>query len=349
MHIEGPYRHRSKWRCRLVIEGRRTPCPVAATPEAATRAAEIWREKLQGQGRLTVQEAAEEFLTARREDGVRESSLERYELGLRRFFGSMWSRAVAELKPARGQALYDELRRTPGAAGKLLAVDTHRADLIIAKGFCGWLVERGMLKASPLAAVKGVGRRLKGKQQPRVDEARKLHEICLADPSPAATAVLLLMWTAARSSELLSRTVRDVDDGGRILCIEEDRARGWKPKSDQSRRQVEIPEHLRGRVLELCRDKVGAALLWEWRGIGHHRNWLRDQLLEFCERAGIPPFCPHALRGWNATAQARAGVDLRAIAEALGHSSSAITERHYIEPGSGAAQGPGARVLLFKN
>lgn len=346
MHRSKPYPHRGKWRCRVTSASGARWAPVGETPEKAIEYAEHSLKTAKTNGGLTVSDAAEEYVAHQLDAGVRKASIRRYTMALRRLIGPVWSRSVNELRPTRAQDLYDALRLTPGVRGRLLAPDTHRTDLIIGKHFAAWLVERGMLKANPFAAVKGVGRRSKGKPQPRIDEARKLHEVCLADPSEGATAVLLLMWTAARSAELMSRTVRDVDDGGAVLCIEDNRERGWRAKSASSQRRAEIPEYIRPRVLELCRGKIGGALLWSNNGTLHHHSWLPRQLRRLCEDAGIPVFCPHSLRGWNATAQARAGVDQRAIAEALGHSSTG-TLGHYVEPGNERPGSQLARVLKF--
>lgn len=346
MHRSKPYPHRGKFRCRVTTAGGSRWAPVGETREKAIEWAELALTTAQHNGGLTVSEAAEEYTAARLTDGVRSTSIRRYTMALRRLLGPVWSRSINELRPTRAQDLYDALRTTPGERGHLLSPDTHRTDLIIGKHFATWLVERGLLKINAFAAVKGVGRRNKGKPQPRIDEARKLHAVCLQDPGEGATAVLLLMWTAARSAELMSRTVRDVDDDGAVLCIEDDRERGWRTKSTSSQRRAEIPEYLRPRVLGLCKGKIGNALLWSNNGALHHHSWLPRQLHTLCERAGIPKFCPHALRGWNATAQARAGVDQRAIAEALGHSGTGALG-HYVEPGNERPMSQLARVLKF--
>jgi hypothetical protein len=49
---------------------------------------------------------------------------------------------------------------------------------------------------------------------------------------------------------------------------------------------------------------------------------------------GIPSVCVHSLRGLHATLATEAGVSSHVVANALGHSSPAVTQAHYTQPGA---------------
>lgn len=64
------------------------------------------------------------------------------------------------------------------------------------------------------------------------------------------------------------------------------------------------------------------------------RNFLRA-FAQLCAKAGVPRIRLHDLRHTHGTALHAAGVDLKTIAERLGHSQIAITAQYYVHPGLG--------------
>jgi integrase len=153
-------------------------------------------------------------------------------------------------------------------------------------------------------------------------------------------AALEAMMMGLRSSEIITRTVRDLDDGGRTLWVD-DTEDGFQPKTEAGRRPVDVPPELQPLLLKRCKDKLpGALLLPGAGGDQHDRGWPRKAVRRLCKKVEIPPVCAHALRGLYATLTIRSGVDPRAVARALGHESVRTTLRSYAAPGSErAAQG----------
>ena len=68
------------------------------------------------------------------------------------------------------------------------------------------------------------------------------------------------------------------------------------------------------------------------RGKKRDRQWLYHWRTSFCAEAKIPPVCVHSLRGLHATLATEAGMSSHVVANALGHSSPAVTHAHYIQP-----------------
>jgi integrase len=125
--------------------------------------------------------------------------------------------------------------------------------------------------------------------------------------------------------------VRDLDDEGRLLWIE-------VGKTKRSRRTLEVPALLRPYLLALAKDRAPDEQLIT-RGLTKRRRkrdrqWLRHWLQDFCEEAQIPRVCVHSLRGLHATLATEAGVSSHAVANALGHTSAAVTHAHYVQPGT---------------
>lgn len=335
--ISSPYDHHGSYRCRLSIAGRKIWCPVEDTPEGATRLAEqCARELTQGE-ELTVSGALEKYLDFQSAKGNRPTSLDNNRTVLQRFFGGALERPLSWVNASRAQELYEELRRRPGPRGRVPAVDTHRNYLAQARSFLQWAQGQRLVKANPLGAVVGVGRRSKGKKQLRIDEARQLRAHCLelAPFDDGALAALMALLLAMRASEIITRTVRDVDDGGRKIWVDHHEESGFRTKTAAGRRLLDVPEELQPLLLNRIAGRRPGELLFPAEGGGRHwRDWPTEQVRRLCAEAGVPLVCAHALRGQHATLAIQAGASPLLVAAALGHESPSTTLGAYAAPGS---------------
>lgn len=333
--VHGPYRHHQRWR--LIVdeaEGRRV-LSFESEGEALRRKAELLKE-IEGR---TVSDAVRAYLASLRERGLRSSTVERAEAHLRRYFAldeKLDGKVVAyaktggfleDLRPKRCEELYATL-------SKQVAVDTHRNALVAASSFGKWCVKQGWLRANPAADVEPIGQRNRGKKQLRIDEARKLVDLCISQANAgndAAVGVLVSLLMGMRASEVTDRVVRDLDDQGRLLWIE-------VGKTKRSRRTLEVPAVLRPYLLALAKDRGPEEQLITRkktkRGRKCGRQWLRYWLRAFCDEAQIPEVCVHSLRGLHATLATEAGMSSHVVANALGHSSPAVTHAHYLQAGT---------------
>jgi len=179
-----------------------------------------------------------------------------------------------------------------------------------------------------------VGQRNRGKKQLRIDEARRLVEVCAAQANAgrdAAVGVLTLLLMGMRASEVTDRVVRDLDDEGRLLWIE-------VGKTKRSRRTLEVPAVLRPYLLALAKDRGPEEQLITRKQTKRRkkcgRQWLRYWLRTFCNEAKVPKVCVHSLRGLHATLATEAEISSHVVANALGHSSPAVTHAHYLQAGT---------------
>lgn len=247
-----------------------------------------------------------------------------------------------ELTPKRCAQLYQRRTQTKIAAGSedTIAADTHRNELQAAKTFAAWLHGKGWLPRNPWEGVTPVGGRRRGKEQLRVDEARRFNDVAIAAAAAgdvAALAVLTALILGLRSSEVLERTIRDLDDGGRLLWIPD-------AKTDAGRRREEVPGSLRRLLLQLAGDRPSTDRLFprppllRRRGLAKEHvtgDWLRYHTGRLCRAAGVPRVCPHSLRGLHSTLAIEAGATPHLVAAALGHADRGGTaRRHYIAAGA---------------
>jgi len=135
-----------------------------------------------------------------------------------------------------------------------------------------------------------------------------------------ALAATVLAITGARVSEVVYLKRRDVD----LQC-------GWlhlQGKTGARRFPLigELRALLGSRGLGAV-DAVGSgdtdAPLFRWQ-MGVPEDAVRDQLALACRRAGVPRFTPHGLRRMVVNRILRAGADITAAAELMGHSPSVM-------------------------
>lgn len=325
--IHGPYQHRSRWR---IVGVRADGTRVRASYATREEALEALKEARQALGTRTWGTTVTDYLDHLRLKGRKPSTLKVNHYRLMAFL-----RLVDEDHPLEAM--------TPGKAAELYAArvqetkaNTHHAELALAKAWAGWCVKQGWLAANPFDDVEPVGVKAAGGDVLRVNEARRLLACALADnfggatPSKPGLAVALALITGARVGEIMTRTVRDVDDDARLLWVTEAKTRAGV-------RQLAIPDEpaaLRLGLLGLCSGRDPTELLFDAKG---GRQWMTRHLARLCKAAGVPVVSPHDLRRTHATLARRSGVAAEAVARELGHSGHAGTgtlHRHYLEPGT---------------
>jgi integrase len=172
-------------------------------------------------------------------------------------------------------------------------------------------------------------------------------------------ALEVLLGTGMRPGEALALRPVDIEDGRRGMVVHvtgtvvyrqgKGTFRQPHPKTDTSIRHIPVPEFAAMVIRRRLADSVPAEAEWT---IFHNRTGgplsqhnFRRTFRVFLELAGLEDsgISPRWYRRTGATVLAR-GVGVDAAATHLGHTSTAITERHYIEPDTSIDFGP-AKVL----
>lgn len=312
--IYGPYKHRQRWRVTIRIGGttRYKSFDLLAQAEQYIAGA---RDEAQG---ITVGHAMTALLDEMRASGLAESTITTAEFRLDHVLGPYRLRPIRWLTH-RGAEVYAKACIDRSA-------DTHHAELALASRACALAVKRRWLRADPFTGVEAIGRKQHGrnKQRLRVDESRKLWDWCLAHADDqGAVITLAYLVLGARASELVLRRVRDLDDDGRLLWIED-------AKTPTGNRQLGVPDPLRGMLLALGAGRIpDAPLFVDEDGDGLDRHWAYRRVRASCSMAGVPVVPPQALRRTHADVATDAGLASEAVAAHLGHTSSVVTDRSY--------------------
>ena len=199
--------------------------------------------------------------------------------------------------------------------GRKVAVDTHRNTLAEARTFLGWCSDkrRRWLSRNPLRDVLGTGKRKEGKEQLRIDEAREWLRVAIEAANAGETgavAAMMALLMSLRATPIITRTVRDLDDDGRLLWVE--------CKTKAGKRTIEVPNVLRPYLVALADGKESGDLLF-----GHHcHGWVRQWVKRICRRAGVPEVTAHGMRGSHASFAHESGRTPHEVAKTLGHEST---------------------------
>lgn len=328
-YICGPYRHRAQWRL-LIVTGRsggkrqgyyhKTP-----TREAALTWAREFKRQIAAGGR-TIQDAVDAYLAHLHRKGNKPGSITTAHYRLKALLDM--SMALIDLNATRAQQMYDDL------VDEGVATDTHRGCLVSGRAFGKFCMTKGWLRSNPFQGVLPVGRKSKGKEQLRVDEARAYMEHCFKawrddeDKHRGSIAGLLALMFSMRASEVADLRARDVDDRGRILHIA---ARDGK--TDAAKRAAKVPPLMTPVLLELAENPLTdeGHLFVKESGEPADRHWVLYWARKHMAEAGVTVVTAHGLRGTAATIGSAKTGGAEVMASALGHTSTSMTKAHYID------------------
>lgn len=312
---------RNKFRVRVIDRetGRMTSTIHTTEEEARAKMRKIKREYARPIG-IPFSKALNEYELFLRAKGNRMRSVTTTIQRLNGFFAGV--KNTDDLTHERAAKIWATFTTSPTRAGSPPAVDTARNTLNQAKTFVRWMIGMGWSKvADPLGKIVPNGRRKRGKPQlVGIDESKRFLATALelgrgGDAGATAAAVALLM--GLRASEITDRTVRELDDGGRILLI-------TRAKTEAGVRRLMVPEVLQPLLGELAKGKASDARLFPF-----NRHGVLRAVGRVCKAAGVTVVPAHGLRGTHATLAVGVGLSAPAVAAALGHESFVTTARHY--------------------
>lgn len=195
-----------------------------------------------------------------------------------------------------------------------------------------WLVEAGALSESPMRLLRRPKIPVKPIHYVTPDD---LASLIAAIPVAAwidardRALVLLLYYTGLRVGEVVRLRMGDVDFGQRLLLVRQ--SKGGVPRLAPFAADVSpaLLDYLyrrppcEGTALWLSDDGAGGA-----RGVITD-NGIRQMLRRRCAEAGLRYLNPHAFRHGYAMWTLNAGMELSAVAAAMGHKNTQITQQTY--------------------
>lgn len=348
--VMGPYLERGKWRIVVVENGQRRAFFFSSQEEALKLRSDFTKAVSPSLSRKLVDVIEERTAARLRNATCKPETVKSQEARLRLFLASYLDKDVAVLTPRAAAAHYQRYVERPSAkTGQSLSAASHQLDRLLAQELYAWAVKRGYLGTNPFQTVKAIGKLKAGKLQLRIDEARLFTKTAMQlfeeQNRPLAIGALTALMMGLRTSEVLRRVVRDLDDGARYLWIDQG-------KTKNARRHLEVPAPLQPYLLRLAHGKRPDEPLF---GFGarvnrpHCQQAMQYTVAAICRRAGVPRVCPHSLRGLWATLAVGSGIASHTVAESLGHHSFAITKKHYAQPAAITNAGTARVASVLEN
>lgn len=198
--------------------------------------------------------------------------------------------------------------------------------------FFGWLIKRNYITKNPMELVD----RPKNNTEHKVTylnktEITKLLKAVGRNPNKVIAArdkmiINLALATALRVSALVNINIEDIDFENNIIKVIEKR---------QKIREINIGENTKAALKEWIdiRNKEYPNVKTTALFLSQKQNRISDDavgdfLEKYCDQAGIKRITCHRLRASAACALAKAGIPVKAIAQQLGHSGTAVTMRY---------------------
>lgn len=154
------------------------------------------------------------------------------------------------------------------------------------------------------------------------------------------------VWLGPRQGELAALTWDDVDPERKMLrvwrSVNTDRAgERWNSTKTGEEREIVLPDHIAASLARHRKLQAGEKLTagGSWKnpnlvfpntlGGVNRRATLYENFQRYRQRAGLPEMRFHDLRDTAGTLMIRVGVNVRTVADILGHADPAMTLRRY--------------------
>ena len=173
-----------------------------------------------------------------------------------------------------------------------------------------------------------------------VDEQRALENEIARSDDRRLHGILLCLYTGLRIGELLGLTWNDVDFERGVINItktvyrEKDERGTWKlcvdtPKTKASDRVIPLPEYISTMLIQDAETAQTPYVVENKKGERMSIRSYQYLFEKLTERAGVRKLNFHALRHTFATRAIECGMDIKTVADIMGHQNASITLNRY--------------------
>jgi integrase len=247
---------------------------------------------------------------------VNKSSFDRDEIAIEHLNDFLGDKQASDISP-RDLERYKSRRKQTVRNGKQITGATVNRELAILKTAFNKGIEWALVDSNPVKKIKFFSE--KDRARTRYLTADEKPKLFAAISPELRCFVIIALKTGMRLSEILGLKWLDIDSSANQILVR-------KSKSGKMRF---IPLHPDVTEVLSSLPKHGQYVFCNAQGERYSRScWIRTQFEAAVEKAGIHDFHIHDLRHTFASELVMKGVDLKTVAELLGHCSTRMTERY---------------------
>lgn len=171
------------------------------------------------------------------------------------------------------------------------------------------------------------------------EEQKKIEKFVYESPKAKFFGIVICLYSGLRIGELLALTWEDVDFNKRCFCINKTCYDSWEkghynkildtPKTKNSTRTIPILKELLPKLREMKKNAKSKFVIEGRRSEGVSIRSYQYSYVRILEKLKITHRGFHALRHTFATRAIEIGMDVKTLAEILGHSNPMITLKRY--------------------
>ena len=222
---------------------------------------------------------------------------------------------------------------------RLSATSTNMMLSILSLAF-EYAYDMEYVKDNPCAKVRRTKVEAKKIEAFTIEEQRAIEQEIVRSGDKRLHGILLCLYTGLRIGELLGLTWNDVDFESGIIKItktvyrEKNENGIWQlcvdtPKTKSSDRVIPMPDYITALLKEDCASAQTAYVVENKKGERMSIRSYQYMFEKITERAGVRKLNFHALRHTFATRAVECGMDIKTVADIMGHQNAAITLNRY--------------------
>lgn len=293
---------------------------------------------------MKLYELIEEWLYNYHKDSVKQQTFVRYDCAYKNYLQNdeFSQRKIKKITARDVQEFINRLKRQKSRKTKMnLSANTINILITVLQSAFTYAVDFDLLKDNPCSKIKRVTNKAERKVEAfTVQEQMEIEKYIKSLNNPEYYGIILCLYTGLRIGELVALEWDDIDFEKGIMSINKtiyttkNEDGDWYfetsiPKTRTSKRQIPLPSYILDELKELKQTSKSKNIVSMNDGSFLKPKQLRERFMRLLKKIKVSRLNFHALRHTFATRPLESGMDVRTLADIMGHANSSITLNIY--------------------